>query len=105
MYMYHFTIGENSPSMDKVSGQKATPPSMTTFGLPHPLVAKQLVSLSGDKQLLIHSYLLEFSGSLGVLSSLPEAIEWSLSETVSVCVCACGLECACVWGGGMMRDM
>lgn len=71
--------------MDTVSGQKATPPSMTTFGLPHPLVAKQLVSLSGDKQLLVHSYLLEFSGSLGVLASLPENIEWSLSETVSVC--------------------
>ena len=82
--------------MDAV--QDATPLS---YGLPHPLIAKQLVSLSGDKHLLVHSYLLECAGSLGGLGELPEAIRWSLAETVSVedvyvgggggrmCVCVC----------------
>ena len=82
--------------MDDVQG--ATPPS---YGLPHPLIAKQLVSLSGDKHLLVHSYLLECAGSLGGLGELPEAIQWSLAETVSVCD-ACDMhknvvyvDCAC----------
>ena len=58
-------------------------PIPTTYGLPPPLIAEQLISLSGDRKLLIHSHLLEFSGSLSVLASLPQAIEWTLSELVS----------------------
>ncbi len=52
-------------------------------GLPPPLVKKQLVSLSGDRQLLIHSHLLEFCSSLCVVASLPQAVEWTLAEIVS----------------------
>ena len=52
------------------------------FGLPLPLCMKQLVSLTGDRTLHIHSYMLEFSESLSVLASVPQAVSWSLSETV-----------------------
>jgi hypothetical protein len=52
------------------------------YGLPPPLIAEQLISLSGDRKLLVHSHLLEFSGSLSVLASLPQAIQWTLSELV-----------------------
>ena len=54
------------------------------FGLPPPLIPKQLVSLSGDKRLLIHTYLLEFCTSLSIVASLPTAIQWALSEVVSL---------------------
>ena len=54
------------------------------FGLPPPLIPKQLVSLSGDKRLLIHTYLLEFCNSLSIVASLPTAIQWALSEVVSL---------------------
>ena len=57
------------------------------YGLPPPLIAEQLISLSGDRKLLIHSHLLEFSGSLSVLASLPQAIQWTLSELVSYPLC------------------
>ena len=57
--------------------------TIPAHGLPLPLIAEQLVSLSGDRKLLIHSYLLEFSGSLSTLASLPRAIQWTLSEVVS----------------------
>ena len=56
----------------------------SVFGLPPPLIPKQLVSLSGDKRLLIHTYLLEFCNSLSIVASLPTAIQWALSEVVSL---------------------
>ena len=58
----------------------------SSYGLPPPFIPKQLVSLSGDRQLLIHSHLLEFCSSLCTLASLPTAIQWALSEIVSACV-------------------
>ena len=56
----------------------------SVFGLPPPLVPKLLVSLSGDKRLLLHTYLLECCNSLCVVASLPTAINWALSELVSL---------------------
>ena len=58
----------------------ATPPP---YGMPRPLIAKQLVSLTGDRHLLIHSYLLETAVCLGTMGGLHQAIDWSLAETVS----------------------
>ena len=57
--------------------------SSLPFGLPHPLLQKQLVSLTGDRHLQVHSYLMEFSESLYVLGDLAQAIQWSLTEAVS----------------------
>ena len=54
------------------------------FGLPVPLSEKLVVSLTGDKVLQLHSYLLEFSEGLALLASVPEAIGWTLSETVGL---------------------
>ena len=69
------TSGVHSDSID----------SSCMFGLPPPLLAAdQLISLSGDKKLLIHSHLLEFSGSLSVMASLPRAMERALSEVVGI---------------------
>ncbi len=61
----------------------ATP---TSYGLPRPLIPKQLVSLSGDRSLLVHSYLLETAVGLGTLGGLHQAIGWGLTETVSAYV-------------------
>jgi len=55
----------------------------SAFGLPPPLVPQLLVSLSGDKRLLLHTYLLECCNSLCVVASLPTAIDWALSEVTN----------------------
>ena len=74
---------ESRTSSDSISAPKAHSNSKTSmFGLPPPLIAKQLISLSGDRKLLIHSHLLEFSGSLSVVASLPLAMEWMLAQVV-----------------------
>ncbi len=74
--MYFYTDCGTSP-MD-VSGSD-TP---TSYGMPRPLIPKHLVSLSGDKSLLVNSYLLEIAGGLGTMGKLHRAVEWSLAETV-----------------------
>ena len=53
------------------------------FGLPLPLLTKQQVSLTGDRHLQVHSYLLEFSESLCVVGHLDRAFQWALTEAVS----------------------
>lgn len=53
------------------------------FGLPLPLLPQHVVSLTGDRYLQIRSYLFEFSESLCVLGSLPQAVQWGLMEAVS----------------------
>ncbi len=55
-------------------------PDQLPFGLPLPLLTKHLVSLTGDRHLQVHSYLLEFSQSLCVLGDLPQALQWALNE-------------------------
>ncbi len=70
-------------------GGSATPPP---YGMPRPLIAKQLVSLTGDRHLLVHSYLLETAVCLGTMGDLHQTIDWSLAETVSKSPCAQMLE-------------
>ena len=55
-------------------------PDQLPFGLPLPLLPKHLVSLTGDRHLQVHSYLMEFSQSLCVLGQLPQALQWALRE-------------------------
>jgi len=52
------------------------------FGLPVPLSEKLVVSLTGDKVLQLHSYLLEFSEGLALLATVPDAVAWTVSEAV-----------------------
>ncbi len=65
------------------SGNGTAEDQTGSYGLPPPLVPKQLVSLSGDRQLLVHSHLLEFCNSLCIVASLPQAVQWTLTEIVS----------------------
>lgn len=69
----------------------------SAFGLPPPLVPQLLVSLSGDKRLLLHTYLLEFCNSLCVVASLPTAIDWALSEVVSLYIVTVVWGTPCNW--------
>ena len=58
--------------------------SIVPLGLPLPLLSKQLVSLTGDRHLQLHSYLMEVTESLSVVGNMAEAIRWTLTEAVSV---------------------
>ena len=76
-YMNCYTLDLSVDLMDPVGG-----PSNLPFGLPVPLAEKLLVSLTGDKVLQVHSYLLEFCEGQAVLASVPGALAWTLSEMV-----------------------
>ena len=61
------------------------PAHHSSFGLPLPPPPEYMVSLTSHKHLLSPSSLLETCSSLSVLSSLPQALNFSLRELVSIC--------------------
>lgn len=77
-----------SDSLVNLSGPSLDPIELP-LGLPLPFLAKNLVALTGDRHLQVHSYLLEFSESLCVLGNLPRAIQAALTEAVSIVQSLC----------------
>ncbi|CAM4533119.1 unnamed protein product [Lepidochelys olivacea] len=58
---------------------------ISEFGLPHNIIAKQLISLNNNCPTLKNIYLLEFHPSLGLASLIPKALEYVSQEFYSIC--------------------
>uniref|UniRef100_K7FP84 Uncharacterized protein n=1 Tax=Pelodiscus sinensis TaxID=13735 RepID=K7FP84_PELSI len=59
--------------------------STSEFGLPHNIIAKQLISLNNNCPSLKNIYLLEFHPSLGLASLISKALEYVFQEFYSFC--------------------
>ncbi|XP_043398700.1 uncharacterized protein LOC102942958 isoform X1 [Chelonia mydas] len=58
---------------------------ISEFGLPHNIIAKQLISLNNNCPTLKNIYLLEFHPSLGLASLIPKALEYVSQEFYNIC--------------------